>query len=548
MTWGEGRPIYGRLPSESEQYNGNPVVDALTKPVDELMVDIKAYCDRLSEDFLDPETCRADALDWLAQYHGYTGEYWDAVWTEEQKRQLIKDAFILVWPRVGLIALMQYLIDLFEIPAELWILGVFRADINLTNDTLGGEPLRYFIRMPLSNEGVLRTSYIWKLAEKFNRLYMPVYTDSRVCYSQFYANFSVAGDPVFDYLVIDLAIAIEQTQEYNAGGVNKFVITVSNVGQRVVSQIVIGVSVGALQSYYVSTTGIDTPIESLLPGGSIDIETAWIASAATSGTFTATIDSYAQADPDVNPDDNTVAIAYSVPATYSLPSHLFWFNSNGVSTSDTVWTKTSGTLTTQLNLNAGTISKDGDGAVIIDPSNNFTLSANPSQIKTLAACFSFSNGFSVIDYLQTLIFSIAASAAVNSPYRTNREAFAAASASTDYRNAQLYGFGLSSGTLYANEPNWPGSGNISFLGGGPGGSPTIITKPTVANEKIIVCIRSASSLANLPNILSTIGVPDINGYGFNGTLHSVVAFSQRLTTTEIEQVLARLNAEHSIKP
>ncbi|RCJ20120.1 hypothetical protein A6S26_05210 [Nostoc sp. ATCC 43529] len=201
-AWELGRPIYKRLPIAEEKYQVSPddpeldpVADWLTLPIDEYLMALKGAVDNFYADYLDPATAKTENLDWLGQLCGFTDEYWETSWTEAQKRSLITNAFTFIWESKGTRAVLEFLLETFVIVGKIYLLGEFLAGRNVAGDALGGEPLEYFLLLPLS---YLRTSYQWRLAVKFNRLYGPAYVKSTVCYSQFYAGFSVAGDPVFD--------------------------------------------------------------------------------------------------------------------------------------------------------------------------------------------------------------------------------------------------------------------------------------------------------------------------------------------------------------
>lgn len=196
MTWQDGKPILGRLPIESQQYQGNEVVEWLVDPWDRLLVAARDQGVNLYRDYFDPATCKAEAIDWLAQIAGFTGQYWDASWPLDVKRTLIAEAYLRIWPTKGSRDLLDWLIALFELQAQVYLLGDFLAGISVAGDPIGsGEGFQYWIRVPLA---YLRTGASWKLVEKLNDLYGPVYCESQVCYDQFYAGFSAAGDPVFD--------------------------------------------------------------------------------------------------------------------------------------------------------------------------------------------------------------------------------------------------------------------------------------------------------------------------------------------------------------
>lgn len=195
-AWEQGRPIYLRLPREAGQYQGNETCEWVTRWVDAILMEIKAAIENFEVDFVDPTTARSAALDWLGQYHGFSEEYAEPTADDAIKRKLIADAQSFIWANKGRPELMEYLLETFGINGRLYLVGSFLADIHRADlDLVGGEPLYYFILLPLNN-GYLRTSPEWKLVEKLDRLYMPCYVRSRVCYEELYADFSVADDPV----------------------------------------------------------------------------------------------------------------------------------------------------------------------------------------------------------------------------------------------------------------------------------------------------------------------------------------------------------------
>jgi hypothetical protein len=206
-AWEDGKPIYGRLPGENSGYTKDedfddydPIVDPpiarwLTEFWDEFLTDTRYRASHLYASHLNPETAYRANLDWLAQLSGFTGDYWNATWHEYFKRSLIANSFNFIWPNKGTKYLFSWLFGLFGYNALIFQLGEFLAGINVAGDTLGGKPLQYYVVVSLS---YLRTSEEWNQIELLNRIYGPVYQDSRVCYNAFYAGFSVAGDPVFE--------------------------------------------------------------------------------------------------------------------------------------------------------------------------------------------------------------------------------------------------------------------------------------------------------------------------------------------------------------
>ena len=194
-TWQSNAPILKRLPAESEQYQGNPVVEALVTPWDELLVETKYRVDAFYQDFLHPPTAKSENLGWLGQLCGFTAEYALTEYPETIKRQLIARSFDYIWINKGTKNLLEYLIiQVFEIDAQIYLLGNFLADVNAAGDALSGEPFEYYIRLPLK---YLRTSKTWQLTERLNRLYGPIYCHSQILYDRFYAGFSAAGELTF---------------------------------------------------------------------------------------------------------------------------------------------------------------------------------------------------------------------------------------------------------------------------------------------------------------------------------------------------------------
>ncbi len=202
--WDENLPIYGRLPGESEAYRKAedsvepPIAKWLEKPWDELLVATKGRIDNFYRDFLDPATALPQHLDWLGQLTGFTAEYGLATYPDAVKRQLIAQSFDFIWPNKGTRVLLEWLFSVFSLDAHIYQRGDFLAGTNKAGDMLGGDAFEYWVRVP---PRYLRTSSEWKLVERLDRLYSPIYCGSpsgqTVVYEGFMAGFSIAGDPVF---------------------------------------------------------------------------------------------------------------------------------------------------------------------------------------------------------------------------------------------------------------------------------------------------------------------------------------------------------------
>lgn len=191
--WNTGKPIFDRLPGEQEQYTDNSVALALCTPWDELLMSTKDKVDNFYRDFLDPVTAKPENLDWLGQLAGFSGEYGIATYPAAIKRQLIA-RFDYIWLNKGTRSLLEWLLQIFSIDGQIYQIGDFLADINKAEDVLGGDPFRFWIRLPLK---YLRTSNEWLLSEQLRQLYSPIYGESKVVYQEFSADFSAAEDAVF---------------------------------------------------------------------------------------------------------------------------------------------------------------------------------------------------------------------------------------------------------------------------------------------------------------------------------------------------------------
>lgn len=206
--WAEGRPIYYLLPGENEGFlkdpefndpeTDPPIADWLTVFWDEVLVENRALAEAFYEYYLNPETCRDEALTgWLAQHFGYTGVYWDESWSLKAKRSLLLNAYQgqRVWESKGTERLFYWLLDVFDLDAQIYQTGSFVVGQSTLPALLGGQPFEFFILAPLR---YLRVSRSWELLEQLRQLFTPAYCDSLICYEQFFAGFSVVGDPVFE--------------------------------------------------------------------------------------------------------------------------------------------------------------------------------------------------------------------------------------------------------------------------------------------------------------------------------------------------------------
>lgn len=205
-AWDEGRPVFNRLPRYGWidiDPDAPPVADWITAAYDSVLIELQQAILNFPRDYIDPTTARPDALDWLAQLSGYTGEYWDATWPVAIKRQLITDAQAIVWRYKGTLYLLQYLLDLFSLSARPRLRGQWRIGVSKIGDPIGGGLLIYSIILGSATDpGYPRASDAWRLIERFNRLYMPAWcapvtlNGNFLHYHRWRIGRSMVGDPI----------------------------------------------------------------------------------------------------------------------------------------------------------------------------------------------------------------------------------------------------------------------------------------------------------------------------------------------------------------
>lgn len=199
-AWDEKRPIFRRLPQYGWQ--DNTVADWITDPFDRVLVQLQQAILNFPHDFIDPNTCRVDALDWLAQLMGFTEDYWDTTWPVAVKRTLIKNAQA-IWSYKGTQQELEYLLQLFGLDAIISTQGAWRVGITAIGSPVGGDLLNYSILINSTGHAFyLRSSDQWKLIERLNRLFMPCWcapvaqNNSFVHYDRFRVGLSAVGEPI----------------------------------------------------------------------------------------------------------------------------------------------------------------------------------------------------------------------------------------------------------------------------------------------------------------------------------------------------------------
>lgn len=193
LSWQNETPMTGNLP---EVYRENTVSGWLSAPWDRFLFKLKTKIDAIAQRQLDPDTCDSEWLDFLGALSGFVGDYWDATWPVEIKRTLVKNGLSYLWPLRGTRQVLEYMLRLFfNDQFDVWTESEFRANVSVLDAELGEPEFKYFIRLPID---FAKTGSEFRLARRLNRLYGAAYCDSDVVYDAFYADFSSAGDPVFD--------------------------------------------------------------------------------------------------------------------------------------------------------------------------------------------------------------------------------------------------------------------------------------------------------------------------------------------------------------
>jgi hypothetical protein len=186
------RQIFDRLPIDGYQNNEN--VDWLTVFWDDLIDYLKSdICDDYFPKQLNPLDCEPIWLDYLAPLLGFSSKYWKTNWEVLTKRKILEKANWIHSNR-GSRNVIEFFLDIFVPSSYIWISDYFRAGLTVLPGFIGNLSFQYFVIMPL-NYG--RLSNFWKEGKKIIEDYAPAYTEGILCYDQFYAGISAAGEPTF---------------------------------------------------------------------------------------------------------------------------------------------------------------------------------------------------------------------------------------------------------------------------------------------------------------------------------------------------------------
>jgi hypothetical protein len=195
MSWEQNRPVYGRLPYESGNWQGNQVVDWVTSYWDNLLVETKAALDSPTDWLGYPDELTLPYIDWVGYGLCGYGKVWDVAWEVDIKRRLIRD-WVAIVPRRGSYDSCAKLVDNVCPGATVRNYDVPRADQAVADAAWCGNdiPMIYHIGVP---QHVPRNGNVWRSLERIKHLWFPSGArESRVQYAIAMADFAVAGDAV----------------------------------------------------------------------------------------------------------------------------------------------------------------------------------------------------------------------------------------------------------------------------------------------------------------------------------------------------------------
>lgn len=190
-NWANKRPTLDSLPEKG--YQDNDVAIALTSWVDAKM---SAKADQLQNFYrqLDPSTCDANKLDYLAFLNGLSGSYWNTSWQESTKRTFIQYAHSELWQYRGTKRSLSFVLDTHQIKHRLWFDSSSLLPFTLPQ-VLGSYHLRFYIRLPIS---YVRDGWHWKEAQRTAKNFAPAIVGHQVCHEYFRLGFSKVGEPLFN--------------------------------------------------------------------------------------------------------------------------------------------------------------------------------------------------------------------------------------------------------------------------------------------------------------------------------------------------------------
>lgn len=196
MTWEFDRPIYHKLPTDSGDWQGNPVVDHLTSFWDSLLVETKRMIDNpeqwigaASQGKIDPYF-----LDWIGiGLCGYS-VFWHPDLPIDVKMRLISRQ-PEISDRTSLSAALA-VVKALDPDIEIERVKLARAGVARAGLSYSYQPRdnRYWITIPHT---IKRGSLLWSVLERVIWNWLPIGL-GRVQYAPTAAGLTVAGDSVFN--------------------------------------------------------------------------------------------------------------------------------------------------------------------------------------------------------------------------------------------------------------------------------------------------------------------------------------------------------------
>ena len=174
LGWDINRPIYTRTPDcyKADEEGEFDIADARTRWKDATITEIQTTVGRFAVDYLDPDTAKPEALDWLAQVNGFTGRYWDYSWSVPIKRQLIRDSQWFLWQKRGTPECLNYLFGVFSLDAKTVTVGQWKLGVTPLAARLGGNPFDLKVELPPRYTPVTPE---YTLINRLIRLYAPAW-------------------------------------------------------------------------------------------------------------------------------------------------------------------------------------------------------------------------------------------------------------------------------------------------------------------------------------------------------------------------------------
>lgn len=185
----DNKPASGLLPGVNGGYTDNVVSQWLMSPPDKLLLEIRDKIDDFPRQ-LNPLTCDANMLDYLSAMFGYTGEYWDRTWPESAKRQLLAQAFPLIWPRKGTSLVLSFILNLFDIKHIIQEGESFIVGRNVIGDPLGVIAWDYKILLPYK----YYATPVETLTRRIDYLFGPCWCTRELVFStEFFNTYQILG-------------------------------------------------------------------------------------------------------------------------------------------------------------------------------------------------------------------------------------------------------------------------------------------------------------------------------------------------------------------